>query len=48
MSFFNFKNPEYNQLGNTFITYLSSLDLLFDLESKSKEYLEKNFYIISS
>lgn len=45
ISYYEFKNLEYTQLGNNFISYLSSLDLLFNLGKDSKNYLEKNFYL---
>ena len=46
ISYYDFKNLEYKQSGSNFIPYLSSLDLLFNLGEKSKEYLEKNFVLV--
>ena len=47
ISYYDFKNLEYKQSGRNFIPNLSSLDLLFNLGEKSKEYLEKNFVLVS-
>lgn len=48
ISYYGFKNLEYSQLGECFIAHLSSLDLLFNLGKDSKNYLEKNFFLIKN
>ena len=45
INYFDFKNMEYEQNYNKFISKLSIIDLLFNLGPKSLNYIRKNFYI---
>jgi len=47
LSFYNFNQSNYNQIGQNFIENLSFIDLFFNLGKDSIRYLRSNFKIIN-
>ena len=46
VSYYEFSNFKYDQLGNNFFEFLSVIDLLFNIGPNSSKYIKNNFRII--